>query len=261
MPKRKSIIDIDSESSCSSKESYDEDSEISSSEDESDFNAANEEFSSNSDEELDNVPLINWKQIRPNKPTEAESFPFTGKPGITIPVDRKWTELDYVKLFIDNNIVNIIVTETNRYAQKYLEKKYSSQAERNNYGRYPFTTDEFWAFFAILIYQSIIIKPKQRWYWTRDKLFHTPFAESVMPLSRFEKIMKFLHSSDDENYNETEHPCPKLHKIWEIYQAINNNFQKIYVPKRDVSIDESLMASKHHLSFLQFIPSNVVGLP
>ena len=36
---------------------------------------------------------------------------------------------------------------------------------------------------------------------------------------------------------------------------MNDNFEKIYIPKRDISIDESLMSCKHRLSCIQYIPT------
>lgn len=36
---------------------------------------------------------------------------------------------------------------------------------------------------------------------------------------------------------------------------INNNFERIYIPERDISIDESLMAFKGNISWKQFIPT------
>lgn len=258
MPKRKSSrANSDSDSDNDSCDNSAEVSETLTSESESSDEESNagSENQKESDDERDDVPLINWRQIPPNEPIDFSRFPFTGKPGITVPLDRKWSELDYVKLFLDNEIVDLIVTQTNYFAEQHIASKYATTAEKKKYGWYPLTSDEFWAFFAILIYQSIISKPKQRWYWTRNKMFSTPFANSIMSLNRFEKIMKFLHFSNNENYNASEHPCPQLHKVWEVYKAVNSNFQKIYVPERDISIDESLMPSKHHLSFLQFIPS------
>lgn len=206
------------------------------------------------DEDATDVPLINWKQIPANTSFNTPRFPFTGQPGIKVPVDKKWTPLDYVKLFLDDEIINIIVTETNRYADKFLKSKYSREENRKKYGWTPVNSNEIWMFLAVLIYQGIIGKPKQRWYWSRDKKFETPFMHDLMTLTRFEMIMKFLHFENNESYDAATHPSPKLKKIWKIYDALNKKFSKVYVPERDVSIDESLMPCKHHLSFKQYIP-------
>jgi len=65
--------------------------------------------------------------------------------------------------------------------------------------------------------------------------------------------MKFLHFTNNDDFDESTHAAPKLKKIWEVYQALLENFQKVYTPSRDVSVDESLMAYKGRLSWVQFI--------
>ncbi|XP_072277513.1 cdc42 effector protein 2 isoform X1 [Pyxicephalus adspersus] len=84
----------------------------------------------------------------------------------------------------------------------------------------------------------------QKWYWSKNKMIATPFFGTVMPEYRFSLIMKYLHLANNEEFDETAHPAPKLKKIWEVSQMILQNFQQTYVPERDVSIDESLMAYK-----------------
>lgn len=254
MSRKRSSATLDPVSSGSSSESSADDSEVSSSEEESQDDAVNQDFDSDIEDEGEDDSLLSWKRIPPNKPVTSSRFNFTGNPGMTIPVDSKWSPLDYLKLFLDDPIVDLIITETNRYADQYITKKYTSESRRQKYGWYPVTRDEFWAFLGLLLYQAIIIKPKARWYWTKNKMFQTPFSSSFMSLSRFEKIMKFLHFSNNDTFDASKHPSPKLNKIWELHQAINKNFQKIYIPERDLAIDESLMPSKHHLSFQQYIP-------
>ena len=55
--------------------------------------------------------------------------------------------------------------------------------------------------------------------------------------------MKFLNFTNNDDFDASKHPAPKLKKIWEVYQAPISNFQKAYTPRRDISIDESLMTT------------------
>lgn len=50
--------------------------------------------------------------------------------------------------------------------------------------------------------------------------------------------MKYLHFQNNEEFDETSRPAPKLKKICEVYQIIQKNFQQTYVPDRDISIDK-----------------------
>lgn len=233
--------------------------------DESDESSSDDSSSDESEDDLANITFaeieqaiedINiWMKVHANTPIDAGRFEFTGNPGVTVDVDDEWRELDYLKLFLDQNIIDIIVNETNRFAEQYLEKKYPRQSAREKYGWAPVDSDEMWVFFAILIYQAMVIKPKQRWYWSKNKIVETPFVNNLMTLKRFERIMKFLHFSNNEAYDPLTHPNPKLRKIYEIFTAINDKFEALYKPERDISIDESLMGFKGRLSWKQYIPS------
>ena len=66
-------------------------------------------------------------------------------------------------------------------------------------------------------------------------------SRKIMSEYRFSLITTFLHFTNNDNFNTTTHPSPKLKKIWEVYQALLRNFQKVYLPGHDLSIDESLM--------------------
>ena len=86
-------------------------------------------------------------------------------------------------------------------------------------------------------------------------MLETPIFRRVMTEYRFSLIMKFLHFTNNDDFDAITHPAPKLKKIWEVYQALLSNFQRTYIPQRDVSIDESLMAYKGRLSWIQYIAS------
>lgn len=108
-------------------------------------------------------------------------------------------------MFLDDYVINIIVTERNRYADQILKDKSRSK----NYWN-PVSVDELWVFLGILIYQGIIIKPKQRWYWSNNQMIETPFVNNVMNVKRFETILKILHFSNNETFDVTTHPNPKI---------------------------------------------------
>ncbi|KAM9308460.1 piggyBac transposable element-derived protein 4-like [Gastrophryne carolinensis] len=117
------------------------------------------------------------------------------------------------------------------------------------------TKEDIWKFLGLILLSGVVGKPLQKWYWTTNKLLATPFFGTIMSECRFSLIMKNLHFTNNEEFDEATHPAPKLKKIWEVYQMIIKNFQQSYVPDRDISIDESLMAYKGRLSWIQYIAS------
>jgi hypothetical protein len=52
---------------------------------------------------------------------ERPRFPFTLKPGINADLKDRSNPLEYFELFYTPDIVGVVATETNRYAQKFLE--------------------------------------------------------------------------------------------------------------------------------------------
>ncbi|KAM5191663.1 LOW QUALITY PROTEIN: piggyBac transposable element-derived protein 4-like [Mantella aurantiaca] len=178
-------------------------------------------------------------------------FPFTGAPGMKVDIEHD-NPLAYLQLFLTDEVIEKIVTETNRYKEQQsatLYRKFSRIRWE------PVTKNDIWNFLGLIILQGVVKKPLQKWYWSTNKLLETPFFGTVMTEYRFSLIMKCLHFSNNQEFDETTHPTPKLRKIWEVFQMVVKNFQQTYVPERDISIDESLMAYKGRLSWIQYIAS------
>ncbi|KAM5148797.1 piggyBac transposable element-derived protein 4-like [Mantella aurantiaca] len=153
----------------------------------------------------------------------------------------------------DTDLTNDDSDDSNRYKEQQsatLHRKFSRSRKWE-----PVTKNDIWNFLGLIILQGVVKKPLQKWYWSTNKLLETPFFGTVMTEYRFSLIMKFLHFTNNEEFDETTHPAPKLKKIWEVFQMVVKNFQQTYVPKRDISIDESLMAYKGRLSWIQYIAS------
>ncbi|GLV46255.1 hypothetical protein CBL_12332, partial [Carabus blaptoides fortunei] len=75
-----------------------------------------------------------------------------------------------------------------------------------------------------------------------------------MSLRRCRDIKKDLHFTSNDDYDPRTHSNPKLNKIWPIYQNLNEKCSNLYVPGRDISVDESLMLYKGRLGWKQYLP-------
>ncbi|KAL3203215.1 hypothetical protein MRX96_042007 [Rhipicephalus microplus] len=92
-------------------------------------------------------------------------------------------------------------------------------------------------------------------YWSRNRLVETPVFGEIMSRNGFELIMRMLHFVDNTTIENCEgHPQPHLRKIWPVYQALLEKYRTLYVPERDVSVDESLLLFKGRLSWKQYMP-------
>ncbi|CAK9813113.1 PiggyBac transposable element-derived protein 4 [Anthophora plagiata] len=86
-------------------------------------------------------------------------------------------------------------------------------------------------------------------YWTTSEVFKTPIFSKLLTYRRYYYIQKNLHFCNNKDYNPETHPQPKLNKIWPVFESINNKCSSLYIPERDISIDESLMLYKGRLSW------------
>ncbi|XP_067121649.1 piggyBac transposable element-derived protein 4-like [Centruroides vittatus] len=189
----------------------------------------------------------NWCEADAQRyPTPPPRFPFTGTPGCRFSTTEVIEPLDYFKLFFDNELVNHITTETNRYA---LTKPQTSRSQWDTV-----SIQEMYMFFCVVILQGIIHKPDERMYWTTNETLSTPSFRRLMSRNRFLAIKQNLHFTDNQNYNPRTHPNPKLNKIWPIVQNLCSKFSRLYVPERDIVVDESLMLFKGRLSWRQYMP-------
>ncbi|GFX67677.1 piggyBac transposable element-derived protein 4 [Trichonephila clavipes] len=83
--------------------------------------------SSSSDEsDHDSINLQSvrqWCKIdMKNIPPPLLPVPFRGNPGITVNIANNASVLNYFELFFDDQILRMIVQETNRYAEQYIHK-------------------------------------------------------------------------------------------------------------------------------------------
>ncbi|XP_067133197.1 piggyBac transposable element-derived protein 4-like [Centruroides vittatus] len=107
----------------------------------------------------------NWVDVDINNPPPPPPrFPFTGNPGCRFNINNV-DPLAFFQLFFDLHLVNLIVSETNRYA---LQQPRSSRHQWE-----PVTVGEIYTFLAICILQGIVKKPDERMYWSTNDLFFT----------------------------------------------------------------------------------------
>jgi len=114
-------------------------------------NLSSDEFSSESDEsDSDSEVLADvcvWCRVDPQQPSSAPPrFAFTGQPGLQFQLDKKDDPRAYLRLFLDDSVMDITVNETNRYAEQTLTRTSHLRLSRTRHGE-PVTRDDIWRFF------------------------------------------------------------------------------------------------------------------
>ena len=107
------------------------------------------------------------------------------------------------------------------------------------------------AFLGLRIYMSIVNLPETRMYWAKDRLFGNFGISHVMTWDRSDKISQYFHANDQSQmpFNAQGKPVDKLYIVRPSLDTVLNQIQDNYIPCRDVSVDEAMIAYRGHLSF------------
>lgn len=101
---------------------------------------------------------------------------------------------------------------------------------------------------GLQIWIGLLRAPKLTEYWSKNKIYVNQIA-GVMSLNRFELLLDNWLFEDDEkadNYMRLDKLGPLLHQLRE-------NIRKIYIPKEQISVDETLVPFRGMLAFMQYI--------
>ncbi|XP_066987491.1 piggyBac transposable element-derived protein 4-like [Macrobrachium rosenbergii] len=227
------------------------DDESSSSESSSDEDIEETNFSSDSGSADDFSLPSDWTP----RGREKDPFTFVADPGMKFSVEDKENPLEYFEKYFDDEVIDyLIMKETNRYANQFLDENVEHLSPQSRVHRWFDTcAREMKVFIGLLILQGIDSKCDNSMYFSTRESVSSPFFRKVMSGRRFDLLHKFLHLVD--NSTITEGPGRKLAKIKPFTDLILKKFMNNYIPRRNVSVDESLLGWKGNLSWVQYIPA------
>lgn len=150
--------------------------------------------------------------------------------------------LSVFQLFMDENMLQIIVDQSNLYAAQGGTELV-------------LTVEELKAFLGLLILFGFNNLPSIRLYWSNNPNFYNERVAKVMTMKRFLKILRYVHLADnsvmpkksDANYD-------KLYKIRPLASYLSEKFKDNFNPSRNISIDESMVAFKGRSTLKQYMP-------
>ena len=132
--------------------------------------------------------------------------------------------LDFFELIFTDDLHNLIITETNRYATQQRKEP------RNQ--KMPWTTltiEEFKTWLGLYLSMGIVQQPSLMNYWTQSTLTKTPGIAAVMTRTRFLQILRYLQFIDnDSEVAKLPKDSPdydKLYKIRDLLNIIRRNIQ------------------------------------
>ena len=158
--------------------------------------------------------------------------------------------IDCYRHFITDEIIDLMVRETNRYAEQYLRSHDISR--RSKYREWKATThEEMLKFFGIIIEMGLVQMPQMNHYWSSSQLYGLEIIRSAMPRERLELILKFWHFSNNNNKNSYQ---DRLFRLKPLSDLLKERFSSVYTPDSVISIDETMIPWRGRLVFKQYIP-------
>ena len=164
-----------------------------------------------------------WKKTSPPQVHDIFNQSFSE------PKEKDMTPLQYFKLFLNDETIDLITNQTNLYSTK---KTCSS---------INVTNAEMSTFIGIHVLMGIMNFPSYTSYWSR--YLRSPQVADAMPQKRFEKIRKFLHFRDNDDVDSND----KLTKVRPIIEAVTQQCHKLK-PEEYNAIDEQIIPSKTKFS-------------
>ena len=212
--------------------------------------------SDNSDEEVtdheddDEMDSHIWNEIEPESDAEFLEDHGLIEEVTSTSEDNTINPIDCYRHFITDEIIDLMVRETNRYAQQYLQTHEISRRSKFHQWK-PTTNEEMLKFFGIIIEMGLVQMPKLKYYWSNSQLYGSEIIQNAMSRERFELLLKFWHFSNNDDKHSNQ---DRLFKLKPLLNLLKARFSSVYIPGSVITIDETMIPWQGRLLFKQYIP-------
>lgn len=174
-------------------------------------------------------------------PTAFNAYTFSQPFGPTFEVNLE-SPSSIFHVFMTDDMMNHIVTESNKYASQMGVQLNMDVSELN-------------ALFGILVIMGFHSLPSMKKYWSTNSNFRVERIASIMTLKRFLKLLRYLHLNDNATMPQRNTPnFDKLYKVRPLINHLNTKFYECFNPSRNMAVDESMVAFKGRSSLRQYMP-------
>ncbi|GFO35124.1 PiggyBac transposable element-derived protein 4-like [Plakobranchus ocellatus] len=201
------------------------------------------------EQEKEEAAVTTWREGT----TAPAVFDFTGTSGLQVQMEGE-TPLDYLRLMVNDEMVESLVAETNRYASQTIATR--QLAPKSRFHQWVETSvNEMWAFLGLIVAMGLIVIENLDEYWSIDQVYKLPFFGSVMPKDRFSLLLSFLHLANNKEQPPRDHPNhDPIFKIRPFIERLNANFKSVFLPGKNIAIDEAMVAWRGPLKFRVYNP-------
>ncbi|XP_023235982.1 piggyBac transposable element-derived protein 4-like isoform X2 [Centruroides sculpturatus] len=191
--------------------------------------------------------------LSPEQPTSLP-YSFLELPGPKHVPPPDSPPIAYFNLFFTVTLLNLIVTESNRYAQQVINGMGNNvPPSLKNWSK--ISVVEIRGFLACILNMGLIKKPYIASYWSTSSSQTTEWFGKMFPRTRFYHLLRFFHLVDNtklSNPGEQGYdPCAKYQPL---VDHANRVFRHHYTPHQQICVDESLVGTKNKTSLMQYLP-------
>ena len=134
---------------------------------------------------------------------------------------------DFLCLFIHDEIIDSIVTETKRYACAKNNMKFSNEV-----------TPKLIRLSQAILFLSGYLNPARRsMLWERREDTNNKLVTKAMSRNRFNATIKYIHFTDNNNQSSND----PFRKVQGLFKNINDTAKKFRPPAEHFSVDESMI--------------------
>ncbi|CAG2200909.1 unnamed protein product [Mytilus edulis] len=170
--------------------------------------------------------------------------------------EANFSPVDYFDKFLkteDDDLIDRIVDETNRYANQCQTTENPTRHARSNEWS-PVSYAEMRAFIGLVLAMGIVKKSSIESYWEASGISETPNFRDVMSRNRFQAILRYLHCSNNTTAVPRGQPgYDPLHKINPVVEFFNEVFELNYRLSQNIVVDERIVGFKGRHVLKQYI--------
>lgn len=177
-------------------------------------------------------------------------FPFTGLQGLQVDLPADISPFAAFSLIVDDEVIDLLVTETNRFAQQTLASKPLKKYSRMNKW-VPTDAVEMKKFLGLTLWMGLVRLNNLPDYWASKGIYKLDIPRSIMSRNRFQLLLSMLHF----NNNETIQKGERTGKIQPLVNLLQRKCQELFYPGEEIVVDETLVPWRGRLIFRQYIPN------
>ncbi|XP_037930822.1 piggyBac transposable element-derived protein 3-like [Teleopsis dalmanni] len=150
--------------------------------------------------------------------------------------------VEYVELFLDDEVINYIVEQTNIYAHQ------------NNVGSDVCNKTNIVRFIGFLLLTGYHTVPQVELYWSNKSDLGVPIVQQAFSRAQFRTIKKYIHLANNETLNSMD----RFAEVIPLINLMNKKFMQFGIFEEHISIDEQMVPYFGRHSCKMFVRSKPI---